>query len=305
MRWRAAPDVLGLLDSRGGPFESTAYREALVRTVPDMTDLSWSGERADGLVAAIALVGSAPLAMAVPIEGYGAIRSSRPLSAEEAVSFLASARRGAGARRLVFRGVGLHDDDRDWTFARRIGTASVIPVDAGTPPSDCYARLARRSVRRAETAGCTVRTTRDGAAFLELYRPASAAWEMRYPEALVLELGRAGVARFDEVLLGDRVLAGLMTLEAADHWMCWLAAQSAEGRELSASYLAYDKLLTDASANVPCVNLGASAPGTGGAEFKRRLGAHERPMYEWNAAGWLARVNDARVRAAPWSRSGP
>jgi hypothetical protein len=189
----------------------------------------------------------------------------------------------------------------DWSFARAIGTASVIPVEAGSPPSSRYARLARRSVRRAQTAGCTVRTTRDGETFLRLYRDASATWDMRYPEALVLELGRAGVARFDEVLLGERVLAGLMTLEAADHWMCWLAAQSTEGRELSASYLAYDKLLTDASASVPCVNLGASAPGTGGEEFKRRLGAQVHTIYEWSTAGVLARCNDARLRAAPWS----
>ena len=79
---------------------------------------------------------------------------------------------------------------------------------------------------KAESAGCTVRTTRDGTAFIELYRQASAQWEMRYPEQLVLELGRVGVARFDEVLLDGRALAALMTLEAADHWMCWLAAQS-------------------------------------------------------------------------------
>jgi hypothetical protein len=118
---------------------------------------------------------------------------------------------------------------------------------------------------------------------------------MRYPEALILELGRAGVARFDEVLLGGRVLAGLMTLKATDHWMCWLAAQSSDGRALSASYLAYDKLLGDARGIVRCVNLGASAPRTGGAEFKRRLGAHERPIYEWSSASLLARINDARA----------
>jgi hypothetical protein len=303
MRWRATDAALGLLDSHGGPFESAAYRQALVRAVPGTTDLSWGASTADGVAAAVALAGGAPQAMAVPIEGYAAIRSSRPLSAAEAVSFLTSARR-ARARRLLLRGVGLDGDGMDWSFARAIGTASVVPVEAGSPPSSRYARLARRSVRRAETAGCSVRTTRDGDAFVRLYRDASASWEMRYPEALVLELGRAGVARFDEVLLGERILAGLMTLEAADHWMCWLAAQSTDGRALSASYLAYDKLLADAGASVPCVNLGASAQGTGGAEFKRRLGAQERPVYEWSAASLPARLNDARVRAAPWSRRG-
>jgi hypothetical protein len=211
--------------------------------------------------------------------------------------FLTSARR-ATARRLLIRGVGV-DDGLDWSFARAIGTASVIPVEAGTSPRSRYTRLARRSVRRAENAGCSVRTTRDGDAFLSLYRAASRSWEKSYPEALVLELGRVGVARFDMVVLGERILAGLMTLEAVDHWMCWLAAQSAEGRALSASYLAYDKLLVDAGESVTCVNLGASAPGTGGAEFKRRLGAQERPIYEWKAASVLARINDARARV--WS----
>jgi hypothetical protein len=204
----------------------------------------------------------------------------------------------------LLRGVELDGDSMDWSFARRIATASVIPVDREGSPSSRYARLARRSVRRAQTAGCGVRTTRDGEAFLRLYRDASAEWDTTYPEALVLELGRAGVARFDEVLLGDRVLAALMTLEAADHWMCWLAAQSAEGRELAASYLAYDRLLTDAGEHVRQVNLGASAPGTGGEEFKRRLGAELRAIYEWSTASVIARINDARVRLAPWSRRG-
>jgi hypothetical protein len=304
MRWRAAPEALDLLDRDGGPFESRAYREALVRTVPGMAELSWAGAARDGTTAAIALIGGVPQAMAVPIEGYGAIRASRPLTSSEAVSFLSRARRGASARRLLLRGVAVIGDATDWSFAREIGSASVIPVEAGSPPSARYARLARRSVRRAEAAGCMVRTTRDGTDFVRLYEAASAKWDMRYPTELVLELGRVGVARFDEVLLGDAVVAGLMTLEASDHWMCWLAAQSAEGREVAASYLAYDKLLADAGHVVSCVNLGASAPGSGGVDFKRRLGAEECPIYEWSTAGLIARVNDTRVRIAPWSRRG-
>lgn len=299
MKWRPSAAALDLLDSHGGPFESTGYRQALVQTVPGMTDLSWGASTADGLAAAIAVAGSAPQAVAMPIEAYAAIRSSRPLSPSEAISFLTSARR-ATARRLLLRGVELDGDGIDWSFARRIGTASVVPATS-TPPSSRYTRLARRSLRRATTAGCSVRTTRDGYAFIALYREASANWEMHYPEALLLALGRTAVARFDEVVLGERVLAGLMTLEATNHWMCWLAAQSPAGRDLSASYLAYDKVLADAAGKVLSVNLGASAPGTGGAEFKRRLGAVERPIYEWSASSLFARIAEARVRAAGWS----
>ncbi|MEP6953451.1 MAG: GNAT family N-acetyltransferase [Solirubrobacteraceae bacterium] len=240
-------------------------------------------------------MGNTPLAMGMPIEGYAAVRSTHPLSAAEANSFLAQARRGSGSRRLIVRGVDLGTDQVDWSFARRIGTASVIPVDPGSEPGSRYARLARRSLRRAESAGATVRASGDGEAFSTLYRAASASWEMRYPEALIIELGQVGVARFDEVLLGGQMVAGLMTLKAEDHWMCWLAAQSGPGREISASYLAYDRLLTDARAEVPCVNLGASAPGTGGGDFKRRLGAHERPIYEAGYHGLVAKLNDARA----------
>jgi hypothetical protein len=120
---------------------------------------------------------------------------------------------------------------------------------------------------------------------------------MRYPAALVRELGRAGVARFDEVTWQGEVVAAMLTLKARDHWMCWLAAQSDEGRSVAASYLAYDNVLRDAHDAVPLVNLGLSAPGTGGAEFKRRLGAVERPMYQWETSDWIRAANDARKRA--------
>jgi hypothetical protein len=259
-----------------------------------MTDLSWGASAADGARAAVALVGSRVQALTVPIEGYGSICSSRPLTAAEATSFLTQARRSVGARRLSFTTVDFGAAGADLSFARQILTASVVDAD-GTPASR-YARLTRRSIRRAETAGCSVRTTDDGEAFLGLYERASAQWAMRYPAALILELGRGGVARFDEVLLGGRVVSALLTLRGKDHWMCWLAAQADEGREVAASYLAYDRVFSDASGEVRWVNLGASAPGTGGAEFKRRLGAVERPICHWSTASRPAQLNDARVR---------
>jgi hypothetical protein len=294
MRWRPDPEALALLDREGGPFESSAYRAALTATLPDMTDMSWGGSGPGGVTAAVALVGSVPLADCVPIDGYGAIRSTRPLTAAEANAFLTTARRHARARRLWFRSVAL--DDRDWSFASVIGTASVVPVDGEAEPETRYSRLTRRSLGRARAAGCTVAVTHDPEPFLRLYAAASADWDKHYPEALIRALAAAEVARFDDVVRDGDVVASMLTVLGRDHWMCWLAAQSDAGREVAASYLAYDSVFREARGAVPCVNLGASAPGTGGGEFKRRLGADERPIYQWDTANLVARVNDARVR---------
>ena len=77
-----------------------------------------------------------------------------------------------------------------------------------------------------------------------------------------------------------------MTLTSGSHWMCWLAAQNEAGRTISASYLAYQAVFAEARAQgVSAVNLGASAPGSGGKEFKKRLGAVEVPIVAWRVSG--------------------
>jgi hypothetical protein len=67
--------------------------------------------------------------------------------------------------------------------------------------------------------------------------------------------------------------------------MCWLAAQTDEGRACSASYLAYDTVLSEAlAAGITAVNLGASVG---------HLGAKEVWMREWRhetTAATVARV---------------
>jgi CelD/BcsL family acetyltransferase involved in cellulose biosynthesis len=83
------------------------------------------------------------------------------------------------------------------------------------------------------------------------------------------------------VSLEGRIVSVLYTLVTGSHWMCWLAAQTAEGRAIAASYRAYDALLADAhAAGVAAVNLGVSVGG--GSEFKHHLGAREAQMREWS-----------------------
>jgi hypothetical protein len=290
-------DAIDVLDTHGGPFDSTSYRRALIETMPGMADLSWCATSPDGVTAAVALVGTRRIAEAVAPSAYGSIVSSRRLTAQTAASFLNGARRAAGSHRLVFRTVPLPGDDHvDWSFARTIGQASAIAVAPDEDPRAKFRRLALRSVRRAEAAGAGVRTTANGDAFLRLYGEASAGWSMKYPADLVLRLGQVGVARFDEVWLDDKPVSALMTLRGSTHWMCWLAAQNTDGRAISASYLAYDAVLRDARTEVPFVNLGASAAGTSGLEFKRRLGAQELPIHAWESASWVGGVLGARSR---------
>ena len=119
---------------------------------------------------------------------------------------------------------------------------------------------------------------------------------MKYPLALLLELGRTGVGRFDEVWLGDEVVSSMLTLQGGGHWMCWLGGQTARGREISASFLALERVLDAAHTKVPYVNLGANAPGTGGAEFKQRLGAELVPIQGWRTADLAGRLREAAAR---------
>jgi hypothetical protein len=292
--WRASPDAVNLLDAHGGPFDSAAYRRSVVDTMPGMTDLSWAATSDDGAIAAVALIGSRRFAEAVPPSGYGAIVSTKPLTATAAASFLSDARRARGVNRLGFRTVAIPAAEPvDWSFATIAGQASVVEVAPDRDHRANFRRLASRSLRKAEAAGATVSTTADASQFLRLYARASVGWNMTYPGALVRRLGEAGVARFDEVWIGDVAVSALMTLRGASHWMCWLAAQSDAGREVSASYLAYDRVLTDARAEVRYVSFGASAPGSQGLEFKRRLGAAEVPSHQWEEADFRGKLRRA------------
>jgi CelD/BcsL family acetyltransferase involved in cellulose biosynthesis len=119
---------------------------------------------------------------------------------------------------------------------------------------------------------------------------------MQYPEPLIRRLVHVGAARVHAVRTDGRVVAVLLTLVGEAHWMCWLAAQTEEGRRIAASYVAYDAVFAEAlAAGISFVNLGASV--AAGAEFKGHLGAVEAGMREWTRETALA-ATTRRLRAA-------
>jgi hypothetical protein len=275
--WAPNADALTLLDLRGGPFSTKAFREAVIATVPRWRDVSFGARNADGTEAAVAILGRARSAESVPPEGYGGVVASRQLKHDETVVFLELASEQLGLPRLRVRSLELAGTPAAGT---QVATASVIPIDGTDGPDARYNRLARRSLKRATAAGATVVAADSFEAFWPLYAAAARGWAMRYPESLVRELVDKAVARVHSVRMGEHVVASLLTLVKGSHWMCWLAGQSEEGRSVAASYLAYDAVLTEArAAGITAVNLGASVGG--GAEFKRHLGATDVCIREW------------------------
>jgi hypothetical protein len=276
--WSQDASARTLLDSMGGPFSTRAFREAVIDAVPGWRDVSFGARSGDGAQAALPLLARARGAESMPPEGYGGVVASRALEVDETLSFLELAARKLGLSRLQVRSLEFAGNP---VAGSRLATASVVPVEAGDPPAARYARLAKRSLKKATDAGATVAASESVEDFWPVY--AAAAEEraaMLYPEALVRRLVDAAVARVHAVRLGDRVVASMLTLVGGSHWMCWLAGQTDEGRSVAASYLAYDAVFNEAqAAGVTAVNLGASVGG--GAEFKRHLGATEVWMHEW------------------------
>jgi hypothetical protein len=290
--WASDDRALALINANGGPFEREAFRSAVVDAMPGSRDVSFGAVAPDGTSAAIALIGQGHIADSVPPSGYGGIQSSRALTAEEERTFLQAARRGAGSLSLTTR--ALHLDSSQ--SRRKFATASVVRSQ-GHP---AYSRLARRSLRKAERAGASAMRSSDPSPFFSLYRAASTQWVFRYPERLVELLAARGAATFHHVELNGEVVSSLFTLVDGSHWMCWLAAQSERGRSVAASYVAYDALFEAARTSVELVNLGASAPGSGGAEFKSHLGAVEVPMVA--AGDSVPGLSAARSAVAPLRR---
>jgi hypothetical protein len=289
--WTRDISALALLGSIGGPFEREAFRSAHVTAISDSRDASYGGIAPDGTLAAIALIARGRTADSVPPSGYGGIRASRPLSEDEEKTFLRAARRDARSLFLSSRALELGRRSHGRAFA----TASVIR----SPGQQTYSRLARRSLRKAERAGGSATRSDDPKPFLTLYRTASAHWAFRYPEPLIRLLAEKGAGVFHHVALDGEVVSSMFTLVDGTHWMCWLAAQNDRGRKIAASYLAYDAVLEEASLSVELVNLGANAPGSGGAEFKAHLGAIEVPTVgsSDSIAGWtVAQSTAARLR---------
>jgi hypothetical protein len=286
--WVADRKAIALLDARGGPFGTKSFRDAVVAADPSWQDVSCGARAEDGTLAAVALLARSHTAESVPPWGYGGVVASRALTSNETLSFLDLAWGQHQFRRLTVRTLGLPGF---MGCGRQLATASVVQIaDGGAPAAARYARLARRSLRRATAAGATVESAASVDAFWNVYADAAAGGRrVVYPEGLIRRLVGAGVARVHVVRLGDRVVASLLTLISDSHWMCWLAGQTSDGRSIAASYLAYDALIREAEdAGVPAVNLGASVGR--GAEFKRHLGAEDVEMFEW-------RRESARARA--------
>jgi len=285
--WIADRKAVALLDARGGPFGTKSFRDAVVAADPSWQDVSCGARAEDGTLAAVALLARSHIAESVPPWGYGGVVASRALTSGETLSFLDLAWHQHQFRRLTVRALDLSGS---MGYGRRVATASVVQIVDGAPAAARYARLARRSLRRATAAGATVESAASADAFWNVYADAAAGGRrVVYPEGLIRRLVGTGVARVYAVRLGDRVVASLLTLISDSHWMCWLAGQTSEGRSIAASYLAYDALLREAQdAGVPAVNLGASVGG--GAEFKRHLGAGDVEMFEWRRESVRARA---------------
>lgn len=260
--WTSDARALDLLDD-AGPFATQDFREAVTATVPGWRDVSFGARARDGTVAAVPLLAFRRAGESVPPAGYGCVVSSRPLEPAEVNALLDRLWRESKLRTIRLRLLGLPDAVQ---AGRLVATASAVPVG-----SLRYARLARRSMNRAREAGAIVH---DGSTdmFWSIYEPASEAWGMTFPEPLLRRLVAVGAARIHAVRTDERPVSVLLTLVGRSHWMCWLAAQTAEGRRMAASYLAYDALFAAAkAAGGPYVNLGASVGD--GAEFKHHLGA--------------------------------
>jgi hypothetical protein len=273
--WRRDDSSLSLLDERAGPFSNAEFRAAVVATVDGWRDVSFGAVLADGVRAALPVLARGGTADSVPPSGYGGVAASRPLTTAEEDAFLDLAFAELGERSLEVRTLDLAGTS---TAGEPLASAAIVSTAA--EPSAGYSRLTRRSLAKAARAGCSVETSASFDVFWPLYVEASESWAMRYPETLVRELISTGVARVHAVRLRGNPVAVLLTLARGAHWMCWLAGQSSAGRDVAASYLAYDAVLSEAhAAGAPAVNLGASVGG--GAEFKQHLGAVPRPMRVW------------------------
>lgn len=253
------------------------------------SDLSFGAFNTDGVRAAVPLLVHAGSGDSVPPSGYGGIFSTRTLEDDEQNALIEMLWRNRNLRALDIR--WLESRPTSCGMGTVMAMASIVFIAGEPPPAERYTRLARRSIKRALTAGATVErgTAED---FLPTYLAAARKWATRYPEALIRSLVVRDDAVVHAVKLHNEVLAVLLTLVRGSHWMCWLAAQTEEGRRIAASYLAYDAVFREAFAlNVPFVNLGASAGG--GSEFKHHLGAVEIPMRRFRRT---TRRNELRER---------
>jgi len=292
-RWRTSPDVLQDLETRGGPFDSEAFRRAWIRSYPGWSDASFGAEMADGTRAAISLLVRDGAAESMP-NNYGSVVTSRGwgFGEEEMRSFLEAARDACGANGLVARSVPVRPDPSSHHVGSRVGGwTSVVYLGRGADLAARFAFKARRSMRIAIEAGAEIEQTADPSGFTRLYQTTSRDHWMRYPDALIEELAAEGIARFFDVSLGGDRVASVMVLRSASHWIAWMAAQDARGREINANYLATGQMLDTAQrSGVTAVDLGVSTGMAGVAHFKRRFDAVDVPVLEYRIVSITERM---------------
>jgi hypothetical protein len=292
-RWRASPDVLQELETRGGPFDSEAFRRAWIRSFPGWRDASYGAEATDGTRAAISLLIRDGAAESMP-NNYGTVVTSRGwgFGEEEMRAFLDAARVASGAKRLIARSVPVRPDPSAHHVGSRVaGWTSIVYLDRGGDLPVRFAGKARRSMRIATRAGAAIEPTGDPDGFDRLYQETSRDHWMRYPTALIEELAAEGIARFFDVRLGDDRVASVLVLTSPSHWIAWMAAQDERGREINANYLATGGMLDAARrAGVGAVDLGVSTGMAGVAHFKRRFDAVDVPVLEYRIVSMPERV---------------
>ena len=286
--WTPDRGALKLLESSSSPFNQRGYREAWVRTRLDAVDASFGGLLPDGTRGAIALVRVGRRAFSLPL-GYGGPVGERPLSADEIAGLLSTARAASGASAVVSLEVPIGSaSDLPDEGRRQVATTHV--VDLAADPADGFSKKARQSIRRAMRAGAEAQPgTGDATAFVTLYEAAAQGRGTVYPTPLLADLGRAGPARFYDVAIDGVPVSSVVALVGPEHWMYWAAAQSDAGRHAESGYLALAAMLTDARArSATAVNLGGSASGgdalEGVAQFKRRFGGQEVPVFQRRSA---------------------
>ncbi len=293
--------ALQLLERSGGPFDLPQYREAWIACFPQYTDVSCGFALGDGTLAALALLAKDGLAESLPLS-YGGVHATRRLHKAEVKAVLELARRRAGVERIHCRSVPLPGAKGTTTHHHGGvvgGWTGVVLLSRGTSVEARLRSKGRRALRLAALAGATPSVTSDPEAFLALYAGSSRGHWYRYPEMLIREVCARGLGRLHQVELAGNVVASVLALDRGSHRVAWLAAQSADGRAISAMYLAVKELLSRAARDgVAAVNLGISEGQPGVALFKHRFGAVDVPVLdEGGATGTRPERRGGHLRA--------
>jgi hypothetical protein len=123
---------------------------------------------------------------------------------------------------------------------------------------------------------------------------ASKAWGGSYPLDLIAAAAERAAARFFDIRIEGHAVGSLVALRGDTDWMYWLAVQNEEGPQAEVGSFAVATMLDAArAASAKSVNLGASAGLPGVAQFTKRVGGVECPVFEWKDSSALIALADA------------